>query len=76
MKALYAARVSDLGASDVVKAECLECGHTEWLTGSMLLTAGLKPFTPILDLETRLRCRECDARGRALVTVRWGGDAS
>ena len=72
MKPLYAARVSDLGPTDVVKAECLECGHTEWLTGPMLGTAGVKPFTPILDLEMRLRCRECDARGRALVTVRWG----
>jgi hypothetical protein len=34
-----------------VKAECLECDYTEWSTGSMLLAAGMKPFTPILDLE-------------------------
>jgi hypothetical protein len=72
MKPLYAARVSDLGPTDVVKAECLECGHTQLLTGSMLETAGMKPFAPILDLEMRLRCRECDAKGRALVTVRSG----
>jgi len=30
---------------------------------------GVKPFQPILDLQYRLRCRECDAKGKALVTV-------
>jgi hypothetical protein len=24
----------------------------------------LPPYTPVLELEPRLRCRECDARGK------------
>jgi hypothetical protein len=31
----------------------------------------LPPHMPVLDLEPRLRCRECDARGKAVVTVKW-----
>jgi len=38
----YAARISDLGRSDFVQAECI-CGHTERLTAAMLTTAGVKP---------------------------------
>ena len=26
-----------------------------------------------MDLEPRLRCRGCDAKGKAMVSVRWGG---
>jgi hypothetical protein len=39
----------------------------------MLRIKGLElpPDTPVLDLERRLRCRECDAKGKALVTVKW-----
>jgi hypothetical protein len=36
----------------------------------------LPPYTPVLDLEPRLRCRECDARGKAVVSIRWGGAAA
>ena len=32
----------------------------------------LPPYTPVLELEPRLRCRECDARGKAVVSIRWG----
>jgi hypothetical protein len=71
---LHAARVGDLGPGDFVKAECMACGHTE-LVPTIGLTAGLRlpPETRILDLEPRLRCRECDAKGKAVVTVRWAG---
>jgi hypothetical protein len=31
----------------------------------------LPPYTPVLDLEPRLRCRECDARGKAMVSIKW-----
>jgi hypothetical protein len=30
---------------------------------------------PVLDLESRFRCCECDARGKAVVSVRWGDAA-
>ena len=29
-------------------------------------------YTPVLDLERKLRCRECDAKGKAVISVRWG----
>jgi hypothetical protein len=38
----------------------------------MLATAGVKPYEVILDLRYKLRCRECDARGRAVVSIKWG----
>src|ERR1700716_258827 len=62
MRALYEARLRDLGPGDLIKVECI-CGHTELLTASMLATAGVKPFQNILALQYKLRWRECDRRG-------------
>lgn len=70
---LYAARVGDLGPGDFIKAECISCGHTE-----LIPTAGLRQglrlpsHMPVLDLESKLRCRECDAKGKAVVSISWG----
>jgi hypothetical protein len=71
---LYAARIEDLGSGDFVKVECMSCGHTE-MVPQVGLAVGLRfpPATRILDLEPRFRCRECDAKGEAVVTVRWAG---
>jgi hypothetical protein len=33
--------------------------------------ATLPPYTHILDLERKLRCRECDAKGKAVVSINW-----
>jgi hypothetical protein len=73
MKALFEARIQDLGPGDFVKVECAACGHAELLAWDQLRSRGitLPPHTPVLDLERRLRCRECDARGKAVVSVRW-----
>jgi len=71
MKALFEARLEDLGPGDLVKVECV-CGHSELLTAAILTTASMKPHELLLDLERRLRCRECDARGRAVVSITWG----
>jgi hypothetical protein len=73
MRALFEARLSDLGPGDFVKVECAACGHVELLAPDQLRIKGiaLPPYTPVLDLERRLRCRECDARGKAVVSVRW-----
>jgi hypothetical protein len=70
MRALYEARLEHLGPGDLVKIECI-CGHTEHLTATMLATAGVKPYETILDLQHKLRCRECDVRGRAVISIRW-----
>jgi hypothetical protein len=71
MVPLYAARLEDLGAQDCVHLECA-CGHTMVLTPAMLATARMKPAEKVVDLEARPRCRECDAKGRAVLTIRWG----
>ncbi len=74
MVPLYAARIEDLGPADFVKMECAACGHQMLIPPSALLQGlRLPPTTLVLDLEHRLRCRECDARGKAVVSVRWAG---
>ncbi len=75
MVPLYAARLEDLKPGDLVQLECA-CGHAMVLTPAMLATAGAKPSEKIVDLESRLRCRECDARGKAVVSIQWGSDLS
>jgi hypothetical protein len=70
MRALFEARLEDLRPGDLVKIECT-CGHTEHLTATMLETAGVKPYETILDLQFKLRCRECDLRGKALISITW-----
>jgi hypothetical protein len=71
MRPLYDARIKDLAPGDFVKVECI-CGHSELIPSSGL-QQGLRLPThlPVLDLQ-RLRCRECDRRGRVVVSIRWG----
>jgi hypothetical protein len=78
MVPLYAARIQDLGPGDFVKVECTACRHVELLAPDKLRIKGvpLPPYTPVLDLERQLRCRECDAKGKAVVSVRWWGKLS
>jgi hypothetical protein len=74
MAPLYAARIEDLGPADFVKLECAACGHDVLIPPSALLQGlRLAPATHVLDLQPRLRCRQCDARGKAIVSVRWAG---
>ena len=70
VKGFWEAHVGDLGPGDLVKVECL-CGHVERLTGAMLRTAGLSEHEPIRGLNRQLRCRECDAKGKVDVSIRW-----
>jgi hypothetical protein len=73
MVPLYAARIEDLGPGDFVKVECIACGHVELLSPDKLRIKALPlpPYTPVLDLERRLRCQECDARGKTVVSIKW-----
>jgi hypothetical protein len=41
------------------------------LTAQMLATAGAAADQKLVDLSARLRCRECDERARAVVSVKW-----
>jgi len=70
LRMLYEARLEHLGPGDLVKIEC-PCGHSELLTAAMLATAGVNPYETILDLQHKLRCRECNVRGRAVISIRW-----
>jgi len=67
---IYAARVSDLGPGDFVPIVCV-CGHIQRLTAAMLITAGTARDCKVQDLASRTRCRECDEKGRAVISIRW-----
>ncbi len=72
MRPLYDARIGDLGPGDFVKVECVACGHDVLIPSTGLLQGlRLPPFMPVLDLESRFRCRECDAGGKVVVSIKW-----
>jgi hypothetical protein len=72
MVPLYAARIEDLGPGDYIRVQGTACGHDELLMSDQLRIKGvsLPPYTPVLDLERLVRCRKCDAKGKAVVSVR------
>lgn len=68
---LYASQVSDLGPTEAVRVRC-ECGRTEVLTAEMLLATGVPAERKLTDLGRGMRCRRCEERGCALVSVSRG----
>jgi hypothetical protein len=72
MRPLYDARISDLGPGDFVRVMCGACGHEALIHPTALSQLQFQPSDLILGLERRLRCRECDERGKAVVSVKWG----
>ena len=73
IKPMYAARLADLEQGDFVKVECA-CGRTEFVPGGGLADRiHLSPNTRVLDLEHRLRCRECDQKGKVILSIEWHG---
>jgi hypothetical protein len=71
MVPLYAARIEDLGPGDFVKVDCAACGHTALLAAAFLNRLGLSQRHKVLDLKDKVRCRGCDVRGRAVVSIKW-----
>jgi hypothetical protein len=71
MQPLYLARIEDLGPSDFVNVDCAACDHVSLLTPDFLLRLGLSPRANVLDLTSRVRCRGCGARRRAVVSIKW-----
>jgi hypothetical protein len=71
MRPLYAAKLEDLAPGDFVLVECGACGHDGLIHPTALPSLGLRPDERVVDLAPRLRCRECDAKGRAVVSIRW-----
>jgi hypothetical protein len=72
MLPLCLARIEDLGRGDLVKVDRAACHHVALLTPDFLLRLGLSLQAKVLDLKWRVRCRECRARGRVVVLVKWG----
>jgi ribosomal protein S27E len=72
MQPLYLARIEDLGRGDLVRVDCAACHHVAVLTPDFLLRHGLSRQAKVLDLKSRVRCRGCGAKGRAVVSVKWG----
>jgi len=69
-KPLYDARLENLTPGDLVKVECA-CGRVELIPPvGFLQGMRLSPDTLVPGLAPRMRCRECDARGKAVVSVR------
>jgi hypothetical protein len=63
--------LEDLRPEDRVKVECRR-GHIE-LFPPMSFLQGLRlpPYMPVLNLQQRFRCRECDTKGVVIVSVKW-----
>jgi ribosomal protein S27E len=70
MVPLYAVRIEDLGPGDFIRVDCAGCSHTALLAPVSLNRLG------VLDLQDRVRCRACGARGRAVVTIKWARSAA
>jgi hypothetical protein len=68
-------RLEDLGPGDLVKVEC-GCGHVQMLPGSYFMSGKVPVYTRIIGLEKRMRCRECDEKGRVDVSIKWGKDGA
>src|SRR5882724_8501020 len=75
MLPLYRARIEDLRRADIVQVDCAACRHVALLTPDFLLRLGLSPQAKVPDLKSRVRCRGWGARGRAVVSVKWGDSA-
>jgi hypothetical protein len=69
-----ALRIRDLGPGDFVSVECV-CGHSMLIPPSGLQQGlRLPPHLPVLDLQYRLRYRECDRRGRVVASIKWAAN--
>jgi DNA-directed RNA polymerase subunit RPC12/RpoP len=60
----YDFRLEDLRVFHLVVASCGACGHKAIMANSAL-QQGRPNYTRLMDLERRLRCQKCGARGKA-----------
>jgi hypothetical protein len=61
--------LSDLKPGDFVIVECASCGHHGLIHPAALPSLRLVPNERIVDLAPRLRCRECDQKGKAVISI-------
>jgi rubredoxin len=64
----YAFRLEDLRVWHVVRVSCRDCRHKAEIAPTAL-KQGRPGYTRLADIEGRLRCRNCGARGRASLLV-------
>ena len=72
---LYAARLADLRPGDFVVVKSGGCNDSGLIHPAALPSLGLGSDERVVDLAPRLRCRECDATGRTVVSIRWATPA-
>ena len=72
MRGLWECRLEDIGQYDRVKVECA-CGHLQLLGADYFKAGKLPGYQRIVELERRMRCRECDERGKVMVSIKWAG---
>ena len=72
MLPLCLARLEDLEQGEFVKIDCATCHQVAPLTPECLRRLGLSPLAKVLDLDWRVRCRGCGARGWAIVSNQVG----
>jgi len=68
MRALYEARIEDIGRFDRVKVEC-DCGRTALLPPDAF--NGLPNYVHVTDLKRRLRCESCGQKGHVDISIVW-----
>ena len=67
---MYDARIEDLGSGDFLNVECVACGDDEMIPRTGLVVGLRLPgHMRVLDLQSRFRCRECDRRDKAVVSI-------
>ena len=65
----YAFRLEDLHVWHVVRVSCRSCRQRAEIAPAALTRKPAGLYTRLVDLEGRLRCRQCGARGRAALEV-------
>ena len=72
MRPLYDARIEDLGPGDFLRVECAACGHEEMIPrAGLVIGLRLPASMRVLALEPRFRCRQCDQRGKVMLSIKW-----
>ena len=71
MRPLYDARIEESWPRRLPARQCA-WGHDLLIPAIGLLQGWrLPPYTRVLDLERRFRCRECDQRGKVVLSIKW-----
>ncbi len=65
----YAFRLEDLRQWHIIEAVCWQCNRTAVIRHDVL-KRGRPLHARVVDLEAKLRCKECDRRGGHSLSIR------